>query len=204
MTNVVSFRDFEERDIDFVYRCKNDEKLNDMIVHQSKSFSYEDAKKWVEGCMGEHDKYKFWAICTNDESRRIIGWISLSEIDRINNSACFHGIVIGDEDYRDGKAWIESYLFILKQVFEIYNLNRIWGKYIESHPASGFIAEAVLLKTEGIFRDAIFRNGKYLNIIQNSMLSHEYYDYLRSGELEYTKVFKRLTKIIRLSRTNKR
>ena len=34
--NTVAFRDFEERDIDFIYRCKNDENLNSMIVGEFK------------------------------------------------------------------------------------------------------------------------------------------------------------------------
>ena len=143
------FRDFEERDIDFIYECKNNEKLNSMIVGQSKPFSHSEAEKWVHGCMGEHDAFKFWAMCTNDEEKRIVGWVSLSQIDKINSSACFHGIVIGDDDYRDGIAWIESYLFILEQVFVKYKLNRVWGAYLEDHPASGLIADAVLLRTEG-------------------------------------------------------
>ena len=62
MERTVCFRDFEERDIDFIYKCKNDEKLNSMIVGQSKAFSYEDAVQWVHGCIGSHDIFKFWAV----------------------------------------------------------------------------------------------------------------------------------------------
>ena len=118
MIHTVAFRDFEERDIDFVFKCKNDKKLNDMIVKQSHVFSYEDAVRWVRGCMGEHKDFKFWAVCTNDDEQRIVGWISLSSIDCVNKSACFHGIVIGDEDYHDGFAWIESYLFVMEYAFQ--------------------------------------------------------------------------------------
>ena len=118
MERTVCFRDFEERDIDFIYKCKNDEKLNSMIVGQWHPFTHEEATKWVHGCMGEHETYKFWAIATNDEEKRIVGWVSISNIDKVNQSVCFHGIVIGDPMYRDGFAWIESYLFILEYVFE--------------------------------------------------------------------------------------
>lgn len=73
MPPTVIFRDFEERDIDFIYRCKNDEKLNSMIVGQWHPFTYEEACDWVHGCMGEHETYKFWAIATNDEEKRLTG-----------------------------------------------------------------------------------------------------------------------------------
>ena len=203
MDSIVSFRDFEERDIDFIHKCKNDEKLNSMIVGAFRPFSHEDAEKWVQGCMGEHDSFKFWAVCSNDEEKRIIGWVSISEISKDNSSACFHGIVIGDKDYRDGRAWIECYLFILSQVFEVYKLNRIWGRYLEDHPSSRYIAEAVLLKKEGLFREAVFKNGIYHNMIQNSMLAREYFEYRDSGDLEYSKVFRRLLGLIRSSKKNK-
>ena len=48
---VVLFRNFEERDIDFIYKCKNDEKLNELTVGQFHKFTYEEAEKWVHGCM---------------------------------------------------------------------------------------------------------------------------------------------------------
>ena len=98
MDNTVLFRDFEDRDIDFIYKCKNDEKLNSKIVGGFHPFTYEEAVKWVHGCMGEHETYRFWAVCTHDDEKRIVGWVSISQIDRKNHSACFHGIVIADED----------------------------------------------------------------------------------------------------------
>ena len=88
MERSVLFRDFEERDIDFIYKWKNDEKLNSLIVGEFKKMSYEEAVNWVHGCMGEHETYKYWAICTNDDEKRIVGWVSLSSIDKVNQSAC--------------------------------------------------------------------------------------------------------------------
>ena len=83
MQPTVIFRDFEERDIDFIYKCKNDEKLNSLIVAQYHPFTYEEAVQWVHGCMGEHDTFKFWAIATNDDEKRIVGWVAVSHIDKV-------------------------------------------------------------------------------------------------------------------------
>ena len=109
MERTVLFRDFEERDIDFVYQCKNDEKLNSMVVGQWHPFTREEAKQWVYGCMGVHDSYRFWAICTNDNEKRIVGWISLSNIDNETKRAHFHGIVIADPLYRDVQPLLYSW-----------------------------------------------------------------------------------------------
>ena len=164
MSHTVAFREFQERDIDFIYKCKNDEKLNRLIVGQSRHFSYEDAARWVHGCMGEHEEYKFWAVCTNDDEQRIVGWISISDIDYSNSSAFFHGIVIGDKDYHDGFAWIESYLFIMDYVFDVLRLNRLSGSSIIGNIDSNNAAHVFLWTNEGIMRKAVCRGGFFYDV----------------------------------------
>jgi RimJ/RimL family protein N-acetyltransferase len=193
MESTVSFRDFEERDIDFVYRCKNDKKLNSLIVGNWHPFTLEEAEKWVHGCMGEHDTYKFWAVCTNDEEKRIVGWVSLSKIDKVNRSACSHGIVIADPAYRNGLAWIESILFIQEQVFEKMGLNRIYGSCRVDHKLSMQMGVAMFRHEEGIQREAIFDNGKYVDIHMSSLLAREYFEHKNNGDYEISKVIRRLT-----------
>lgn len=192
--NAITLRDFEERDIDFIYRCKNDEKLNSMVVGEFRPISYEEAIKWVQGCMGKHETYKFWAICTNDEEKRIIGWISLSNINRANNSACFHGLVIGDFNYRDGSAWVESYQIILSYVFEIMKFNRLYGTYLPNHIMTKSMANSVFFKTEGVFRESTKKNGKYYDEVFASLLSSEYFEHKNNGEYTYNSIMKRLLK----------
>jgi RimJ/RimL family protein N-acetyltransferase len=170
MTHTVTFREFQERDIDFVFQCKNDEKLNRMIVKQSGPFSRDDAAKWVHGCMGEHKDFRFWAVCTNDEEQRIVGWVSLSSIDYSNKSACFHGIVIGDKDYNDGFAWIESYLFIMNYVFEVLSFNRLYGSSIIGNVDSNNAALVFLWTKEGVMRQAIYRNDVFYDVKMSSIL----------------------------------
>lgn len=192
MDQTVIFRDFEERDIDFVYRCKNDEKLNSLIVGDYHPFTYEEATRWVHGCMGEHNAYKFWAICTNDDENRIVGWVSLSEIDYVNQSACFHGIMIGDEKYRDGKAWIESFLFIYDYVFYHLKFNRLYGSCLEEHKASYCMTFAMCETVEGIARQAVYKNGKFNNVVYGAILKDEYFYHLKQGDFEYKKIIARL------------
>lgn len=202
MEKTVLFRDFEERDIDFIYRCKNDESLNSMIVGQFKPFSYEDAVKWVHGCMGEHDTYKFWAIATNDEEKRIIGWTSLSSIDYNNKSVHFHGIVIADKCYQDGFAWIETYLFIMDYCFEKLMFNRLTGSYISKHPMSGVISESLNFRIEGVFRESVCKNGLYLDETFVAILRDEYIEHLNNGDYEFYTIVSNIIKNKKNKRKN--
>ena len=193
MKPTVLFRDFEERDIDFIHKCKNDEKMNSMIVGHFKPFSREDAENWVHGCMGEHDTYKFWAIATNDEEKKIVGWVSISSIDFINKKACFHGIFIGDDNYHDGFAWIESYLFVYNYCFEILKLNRVYGESIVGHKNSNNIAQILYASREGYKRQDVFRNGKFYDVAFGSMLRDEYLEHKENGDYEMRAIIKRIS-----------
>lgn len=192
MEKTVLFRDFEERDIEFVYKCKNDEKLNSLIVGEYHPFTHEEAEKWVHGCMGEHDTFKFWAICTNDDEKSIIGWVSISNIDRINRSACHHGIVIGDPTYQNGLAWIESSLFVCEQVFETMNLNRLYGSCRVDHKLSMQLGPAMFKQREGTLREAVYKNGKFIDIAISAILAKDYFEHKAKGDFEIPKIIRRL------------
>ena len=128
MANSVSFRRFEMRDVDFIYQCKNDKVLNKFTVGTISEFSHKDAEDWVNHCMiGDREDMKFWAICTNDSDQRCVGWASLVNINQINQSAETGAIFIGDNDYNDGFAWIESVIHLFNYGFEVLKLNRIYG-----------------------------------------------------------------------------
>lgn len=195
MVNTVTFRDFEERDIDFIYHCKNDEKLNSMIVGQFHPFTYEEAVKWVHGCMGEHETFKFWAICTNDEEKRIIGWISLADIDYVNKKCRTHSIVIADPDYNDGLAWLESVLFMLEYAFEEVGLNRVYGKSLLGHPMSNKIGPLMYMQIEGVLRQAYFKEGKFYDLQYIGILRDEYFAHKEAGDYEIMKLIRRLRKM---------
>ena len=200
MGKTVLFRDFEERDIDFLYRCKNDEKLNSLIVGQYHPFTYEEAVDWVHGCMGEHETYKFWAICTNDDEKRIVGWAALSKIDKINQSAFTHSIVIGDPAYRDGFAWIETVLFLFEYSFERLGLNRVYGESLLGNLASNLVESLMFMTREGVFRQAAFKNGQFYDISYAAILKDEYFAHKEAGDYELPKLIRRLKQLRKSSK----
>lgn len=195
MNNTVCFREFEERDVDAIFKWKNDEKLSHMIVGQFHPITYEDATKWVKGCMGHHDNFIFWAICTNDEEKRIIGWAALAKIDKVNQSAETHSIVIADSDYNDGFAWIETEMFMFNYAFEVLNLNRLYGVSLVGHKISNQVGELMFMKTEGVLRQAIYKNEKFYDLQYDAILKDEYFAHKEAGDYEIMKLIRRLRKM---------
>ena len=203
MNDTVCFRGFQERDIDFVYKCKNDEELNRMIVGQFKPLNYEDAVKWVHGCMQDSPHFKFWAVCTNDDEKRIVGWVSLSQIDMDNRSACHHGIVIGDKEYRDGTAMFETMLFSMEYAFDILHLNRLYGSCLSDHKTSPHMLNALGFTLEGTLRESVFKNGRYHDELFYAMLKSEYLARKDSGSFDVNSLILAFVRSMKLSNKNK-
>ncbi len=195
MENTVAFRKFEERDIDFIYKCKNDLRVNLLTVGHDHGFTREQAETWVKNCIkGDRPDLKFWAICSNDDEKKIVGWIGLSAIDKENNSACLNGLVIGDPDYKDGMAQIESYLFVFDYAFEKLKINRLYGSHLDAHKMTTVMAKATFFVDEGVLRESVYKNNKYYNEVCVSLLAQEYYEHKNKGEYTVKSVLKRVVK----------
>ena len=128
---------------------------------------------------------------------KMIGYTYLCDIHFITRSANLGGMIIADADYRDGTAWIETYIFVMEYAFERLNLNRLYGSYLSEHPMTGIMSDCTFFKTEGVLREAIFKNGEYHDEIINSLLSSEYFLHKQNGDYEINSIMKRLIQMIR-------
>lgn len=195
MEKTVIFRAFEEQDIDSIYRWKNDDDLNKLTVGLNRKVCKDDVAKWVRSKMPHNPYEVYWAICPKEEPEKIIGYAQLTEIHFINSSANFSGILIGDKDYQDGFAWLETYLFIMEYAFERLGLNRLYGSSIIGHKDSNNIGKLLLWTKEGILRQAIFKNGKFYDESIGSILKSEYFENKSKGLYELKAILKRLREL---------
>lgn len=195
MEKTVFFRAFEEEDIDAIYQWKNDDELNKLTVGLNRKVCRDDVAKWVRSKMPHNPFEAFWAICANDETKKIIGYAQLTEIHFINSSANFSGIMIGDRSYQDGFAWLETYLFIMEYAFERLGLNRLYGSSIIGHKDSNNIGRLLLWTREGIMRQAVYKNGRFYDEAISSILRAEYFDNKSKGLYELKAILKRVREL---------
>lgn len=194
MEKTVMFRTFEESDVAAIYKWLNDDDLTSMSVGLSRRLSYEEAENWVKA-RKNHNPYKvFWAICPIGQPEKIIGYACLTDIHYVNSSANFDGIVIGDPDYRNGVAWVETYLFILEYAFDRLNLNRLFNTCIVEHPVSNTISEVLFYKKEGEMREAVYKNGCFYDLAIWGILKREYNVHKQNGEYEFNQVIRRFSR----------
>lgn len=194
MKKTVYFRAFEEEDAPNIYEWTNNDELKTLSIGLNRRICKDEALEWVKARMRHNPYQAWWAICAVD-SNKMIGYMSLTDVHYINSSANFSGIVIGDKDYQDGFAWIETYLFVYEYAFERLGLNRVYGEAIIEHDTSQMMRKLMYTTTEGLKRQAVYKNGRFYDVTISSLLREEYYDHKKKGDYEILAILKHLRKI---------
>ncbi len=177
----VFLRGFEPDDYILINKWRNDPDIQKLICASFKYVPLEMEREWVRQKMMNNTKEIYLAICVNDDTRKLIGYVSINDIDYINRSAHGGGIVIGDKYYRDGEIRHEVGMMVRELAFDHLNLNRFTGACLVEHKVSRIFMEAYGFQLEGIKRQAIYKEGKYHDQLIYSLLREDYYRYLEEG-----------------------
>ena len=114
------------------------------------------------------------AVVLRDGDRHI-GNIALQHIDWISRSAEF-AIVVGDKDaWHKGYA-AESGRLLCSHGFSTMNLHRIACGTFDNNEPMKRLALSLGMKEEGRRREAIWKNGRYLDVVEYGVLRAEYED----------------------------
>ncbi|MCS6808251.1 MAG: GNAT family protein [Bacteroidota bacterium] len=103
----------------------------------------------------------------------IVGVVSLSNIDFMNRKAEF-GIMIGDASARGKGYGTEACFLMVKHGFERLSLNRIYLGVHAQHTAAIRSYEKVGFVREGILREDVLMNGRYIDTVIMSMLASDF------------------------------
>ena len=107
------------------------------------------------------------------DADRHIGNIALQHIDWISRSAEF-AIVIGDKEaWHKGYA-IEGSRLLCGHGFSAMNLHRIACGTFDNNEPMKKLAYSLGMKEEGRRREAIFKDGRYLDVVEYGVLRTEF------------------------------
>jgi len=191
----VFFRAFEENDYFLINKWRNDSGLQAMTGGIFRYVSLEIEKNWVKEKMLNNRTEIYLAICVNDDSRKMIGYLSFNKIDYISRSAECGGLIIGDKEYRDGMIWVECYLFIMTYAFDTLNLNRIYGVALNEHKLTLTMNLKIMFwNFEGLCKQAVYKNGKYHDLAMLAILREDYLQHKLQGDFEVNSILKRVRK----------
>jgi len=166
-------RELRKEDLPKINEWRNDSEL---INHLGAPFRYINLEvdyKWYDNYMQKRDTTIRCAIVEATGEDNILGLVSLTDINFINQSAVFH-IMIGDMENRGKGIGYFATTEILKHAFNNVNLNRIELGVLESNTRALRLYEKIGFKREGVKRQSIYKNGKYVNMIMMAILKESF------------------------------
>lgn len=169
----IFFRAFELKDAEFVSTLRKNDEFENLIGGNKRFIALAREQKWLESLIYNDYQDKFYVAICEKESKNIIGYTSVSDIDHINKSCFWSGIKI-HPDFNGKGYGTQAVLLILKFVFEELNMERCTGQCLEEHIVAKKLMEKVGFKVEALQRHSIFKNGKYHNQFVLSILKDDY------------------------------
>lgn len=169
--NKVYLRALETDDYKTSIQWRKDPEIWSMLVGRRYFVSEQIEKKWIESTY-DNSKQVSLAIC-DSVTDTYIGNISLKNIDFFNKSASF-AILIGNKEYWSGGYGTQATLLLLKHAFLDLGLERVQSIILSDNIGSTKMHKKCGFEQEGILRNAVYKSGRYQNLILMSILKEDF------------------------------
>lgn len=163
-------RELEKRDLKEINKWRNDENLIEQLGAPFRFINLDVDEKWYESYMVNRNTTVRCAIVA--EENEILGLISLTSVDYMNQSAELH-IMIGNNENQGKGIGTFAVNEMLKHAFNNLNLHRIELTVLEENERAIHLYEKVGFVKEGVKRRARYKKGKFVNVILYSILKEE-------------------------------
>ncbi len=147
--------------------------LNDSVVcrenrHGVFPYTAVDLRKYLESASSYRDTVHF-AIRLKKDHRHVgnVGLVNIAWIDRSVEIA----ILIGDKSVWGQGVGSEVCMILKNYCFDRLNMHRVWMGVTSTNQPMLKIAQNLGMKKEGYFKDALYKEGRYLDVVQWSVLN---------------------------------
>jgi len=162
------FRVPDPGDIKALQDLRNDESTW-IHLKDPKPIGPADQKAWFDS-IGWKNGRMYLAVY--DAKNPFVGLVYMDELDLQNRSMRIGANVV--PELRNQGYGKKIYAALKIYAFEQLNLHRLWLCVLETNTFAIQVYEKCGFKVEGRYREAIYRNGKYVDYILMSCLEHEY------------------------------
>lgn len=178
----VRLRAIEREDIPTFVRWLNDREVTQFLLVNS-PFSKVMEENWFEGQLKQlpHEGQVLAIEAKIDTQWVHIGNTGIHRVDPVNRSGEF-GIFIGEKEYWNQGYGGEATRLTLQHGFGDLNLHRIFLRVYANNPRAIASYKAAGFTQEGVLREAIFKNGSYIDEIEMGILKSEWEELKSRGE----------------------
>jgi len=161
----------EEKHLPLLLEWRNDPNFR-QYYREYRVFTIEQQKKWWVDKIVNDNSWQYFVVKPIEEPERVIGAAGLTYIHPIYRTGEF-AITLGDTAYRGKGYGSDTLRTLIDHGFNDLNLNKIWCEVYENNKAVE-IYRKIGFKDEGVLRQHVYKNGKYLDSYILSMLRSEY------------------------------
>lgn len=166
----IYFRPIELEDEPLLQRWVNDPDNWRMLNHRGPLSSMAE-REWIQSLVKNRTEYVFGIVAK--DAARLIGTAGLRDINPISRRASF-GICIGDAEFRGRGYGTEATALGVRYGFEELNLNRIELGVFADNARAILTYQKVGFVHEGTFRQAVYRNGEFVDEYRFAILRDEW------------------------------
>lgn len=174
----VILRAVEEEDLEMLRELTNSPEFEKMIVGWSFPVSRKEQQEWFQGCKNGLSRIRY-TITT--EADGAVGMIGLRDIDWKNGVASGLGMRVAKKEIRTRGLATDAWMTLMRYAFNELRLNRINGSALAYNKASLRVCEKVGFKVEGTQRQAVFKDGKFEDVIIMGCLKSDYEELINSN-----------------------
>ncbi len=135
-------------------------------------FSLEWEEVWFKGLVERQGKDVILGIVLKDNDE-LIGNMGLHGIDHMNGRA-MTGSLIGKREYWGKGYGTEAKMLVLDYAFNTLNLRKICSLVYASNPRSKRCLEKCGYREEGLLKEHVYRNGKYVDVFQMAVFKDSF------------------------------
>lgn len=167
----IFLRELERTDLARLNAWRAERELVDLLGGSFRHVGVEIDQRWYDAYLASRTHNVRLAICRLSD-REMIGVVYLLQIDWINRSAEF-SIQIGEASAR-GRGFGEvATRLALRHAFDDLNLRRISLTLLTTNERAAALYKKVGFRLEGVFRQAAYKNGGYVDVATMAILATE-------------------------------
>jgi UDP-4-amino-4,6-dideoxy-N-acetyl-beta-L-altrosamine N-acetyltransferase len=172
----VCFKPVERDDLEMIRAMRNEPSTYLQLTDVSQ-ISEAQQQKWFESLDSSQDKAYFSVFKERQEfpistAGDFLGIVRFDQIDRTNKSVRV-GLDIVPHERSKGYG-TKTFGAILKYCFDHWAMHRLWLCVLDDNEVAQKLYTFVGFTTEGIMKEAIFRDGKWKDYIVMSILEDDY------------------------------
>lgn len=157
-------RELEKQDLGLINKWRNDEDLISFLGAPFRYINLEVEEEWYTNYLKNRSSCLRCSIVKKDNKDIILGLVSLTDINYLNQSATLH-LMIGDPKQRGKGIGTFAINEILEHARKNLNLRRIELSVLASNERALKLYEKMGFEKEGLKKEAVLKDGKFEDMV---------------------------------------